>query len=149
MLDKNGKEMVTGCVVEIKNAYFKTDNGLYFIEKSPEELGWLGSDYCLLKLKRNGQLSTAKKNICFWPIMSFVSDRMKSIEANAWNKEHATIEVRTDIDCRYIKEYFKEEAERLDPMIEHMKYNFGEDHPETIKQIKLRDHRMEVSDSIQ
>ena len=36
MLDKNGKEMVTGCVVEIKNAYFKTDNGLYFIEKSPE-----------------------------------------------------------------------------------------------------------------
>lgn len=81
MLDKNGNEMVTGCVVEIKNAYFKTDNGLYFIEKSPEELGWLGSDYCLLKLKRNGQLSTAKKNICFWPIMSFVSDRMKSIEA--------------------------------------------------------------------
>ena len=64
MLDKNGKEMVTGCVVEIKNAYFKTDNGLYFVEKSPEELGWLGSDYCLLKLKRNGQLSTAKKNIC-------------------------------------------------------------------------------------
>ena len=108
MLDKNGKEMVTGCVVEIKNAYFKTDNGLYFVEKSPEELGWLGSDYCLLKLKRNGQLSTAKKNICFWPIMSFVSDRMKSIEANAWNKEHATIEVRTDIDRQYIKEYFKE-----------------------------------------
>ena len=102
MLDKNGKEMVTGCVVEIKNAYFKTDNGLYFVEKSPEELGWLGSDYCLLKLKRNGQLSTAKKNICFWPIMSFVSDRMKSIEANAWNKEHATIEVRTDIDRQYI-----------------------------------------------
>ena len=98
MLDKNGKEMVTGCVVEIKNAYFKTDNGLYFVEKSPEELGWLGSDYCLLKLKRNGQLSTAKKNICFWPIMSFVSDRMKSIEASAWNKEHATIEIRTDID---------------------------------------------------
>ena len=74
---------------------------------------------------------------------------MKSIEANAWNKEHATIEVRTGIDRQYIKEYFKEEAERLDPMIEHMKYNFGEDHPETIKQIKLRDHRMGISDSIQ
>ncbi len=70
MLDKNGKEMVTGCVVEIKNAYFKTDNGLYFVEKSPEELGWLGSDYCLLKLKkRNGQLSTAKRKI-------FVSGRL-------------------------------------------------------------------------
>ena len=65
MLDKNGKEMVTGCVVEIKNAYFKTDNGLYFIEKSPEELGWLGSDYCLLKLKKKRSVKHRKEKYLF------------------------------------------------------------------------------------
>ena len=32
MLDKNGMEIKTGMVVEIKDAFFKNDNGLYFVE---------------------------------------------------------------------------------------------------------------------
>ena len=37
MLDKNGMEIKTGMVVEIKDAFFKNDNGLYFVEHSAVE----------------------------------------------------------------------------------------------------------------
>lgn len=32
MFDKNGHEIKTGDIVEITGAYFKNDNGLYFVE---------------------------------------------------------------------------------------------------------------------
>ena len=35
MVDKNGVEMKTGDVVLISGAFFKNDNGLWFIERSP------------------------------------------------------------------------------------------------------------------
>ena len=49
MLDKNGVEIRTGCIVEITGAYFKNDNGLYFVQRSPGDPSWSGSDYCLKK----------------------------------------------------------------------------------------------------
>ena len=39
MLDKNGIEIKTGDVVEITGAYFKNDNGLYFVERSAGDPG--------------------------------------------------------------------------------------------------------------
>ena len=42
MLDKNGVELRTGCVVEIAGAYFKNDNSFWFVEKVPGDPGW----YC-------------------------------------------------------------------------------------------------------
>lgn len=68
MVDKNGVEMKTGDVVLISGAFFKNDNGLWFIERSPGDPSWCGSSYSLTKLKRNGQPSTAKYNLCSWPI---------------------------------------------------------------------------------
>ena len=59
MVDKNGVEMKTGDVVLISGAFFKNDNGLWFIERSPGDPSWCGSSYSLTKLKRNGQPSTA------------------------------------------------------------------------------------------
>ena len=44
MLDKNGVEIRTGCIVEITGAYFKNDNGLWFVEHSPGDPSWCGSD---------------------------------------------------------------------------------------------------------
>ena len=35
MVDKNGVEMKTGDIVRVSGAYFKNDNGLWFIERSP------------------------------------------------------------------------------------------------------------------
>ena len=49
MLDKNGVEIRTGCIVEITGAYFKNDNGLYFVQRSPGDPSWCGKDYCAKK----------------------------------------------------------------------------------------------------
>lgn len=73
MVDKNGVEMKTGDVVLISGAFFKNDNGLWFIERSPGDPSWCGSSYSLTKLKRNGQPSTAKYNLCSWPIAVFTN----------------------------------------------------------------------------
>ena len=44
MLDKNGVEIRTGCIVEITGAFFKNDNGLYFVDRSPGDPSWCGQE---------------------------------------------------------------------------------------------------------
>lgn len=94
MLDKNGVEIKTGDIVEISGAYFKNDNGLYFVTHSPGDPTWSGRDYSLKRISKYGKISKAKYNLCFWPISVFVSDRFKAAQATSWNREHATIEVK-------------------------------------------------------
>lgn len=106
-------EIKTGDVVEISGAYFKNDNGLYFVAHSPGDPGWSGSDHSLQKISKTGKLSTAKHNLCFWPIMITTNSWAKRAEAKSWNKEHATIEVRTDIDRSQVAGYF--EGKRKSP----------------------------------
>lgn len=74
MLDKNGMEIKTGMVVEIKDAFFKNDNGLYFVEHSAGDPDWCGSDHSLRKISKRGKISQAKHNLCFWPIGIFISE---------------------------------------------------------------------------
>lgn len=64
MLDKNGMEIKTGMVVEIKDAFFKNDNGLYFVEHSAGDPDWCGSDHSLRKISKRGKISQAKHNVC-------------------------------------------------------------------------------------
>lgn len=114
MLDKNGIEMKTGDIVEITGAFFKNDNGLYFVESSPGDPSWSGKDYCLKKISKAGKISTAKYNICFWPITTFVSDRAKTVKARQWNREHATIEVKEPLkDMGAVAAFFQEKANDL------------------------------------
>ena len=80
MLDKNGMEIKTGMVVEIKDAFFKNDNGFYFVEHSAGDPDWCGSDHSLRKISKRGKISQAKHNLCFWPIGIFISDRFKAAE---------------------------------------------------------------------
>ena len=127
MKDKNIIELKTGDVVEITGAYFKNDNGWYFVEHSPGDPNWSGKDYCLCKIKRTGELSTAKKNLCFWPIAVFVSSRAKSAEANAWNREHAKIEIKRIPHRAPIAAYFAAEADSLNATIQRYTWDFGED----------------------
>ena len=126
MLDKNGKEIRTGDVVRISGAYFKNDNGTYFVTSSPGDPTWCGRDHSMTKICRNGRISTAKYNICFWPIGAFVTDRAKRAAANVHNREHATIEVINTIDRTHVIEHFETEAKDLDRMAERQRWDYGE-----------------------
>ena len=127
MTDKNNRTMKTGDVVEITGAYFKNDNGLYFVEHTPGDSNWSGRDHCLRRIKRNGELSTAKDNICFWPISAYVNSRDKRAAANEWNREHAEIEIKTFPHTEHIAAYFADEAASLDATIKRYTWDFGED----------------------
>ena len=105
MVDKNGVEMKTGDIVRVSGAYFKNDNGLWFIERSPGDPSWCGGSYSLMKLKRNGQPSTAKYNLCSWPIAIFTNSWVTRNEAHRWNEEHAEIEVVTGMDTSALAEH--------------------------------------------
>ena len=148
MLDKNGVEIKTGQIVEITGAYFKNDNGLYFVTRSPGDPGWCGSDHCLTKISKTGKISKAKYNLCFWPIVSGVSDRFKTAEANAWNKEHARIEVKSIKNMAEVAAYFQAKADELDDPVRYLTYNFGEDHPEVVRNKTLRDHFAALAKSV-
>lgn len=127
MTDKNGIEIKTGDIVEITGAYFKNDNGLYFVKSSPGDPTWSGSDHSLTRISKRGKISTAKHNICFWPIGIFISDRQKAAEARLWNKEHAQIEVKTIENMEEVSTTFQAEADRMEGVIRRTKWDFGED----------------------
>ena len=147
MLDKNGVEIRTGCIVEITGAFFKNDNGLYFVQHSPGDPSWCGRDYSLKKIGKTGKISKAKYNICFWPICSCVSDRWKTAEANAWNKEHAQIEVKAIKNMGEVAAHFQTEADSLNDRIRWTVYNFGGDHPEVAQLKALQAHYEAVAKS--
>ena len=135
MTDKNNRPMKTGDVVEITGAYFKNDNGLYFVEHTPGDPNWSGRDHCLRRIKRNGELSTAKDNLCFWPISAFVNSRDKRAAANQWNQAHAEIEIKTFPNTAHIAAFFTAEADSLDVTIKRYTWDFGED-CQTVKDTK-------------
>lgn len=148
MLDKNGVEIRTGCIVEITGAYFKNDNGLYFVQHSPGDPSWCGRDYSLKKISKAGKISKAKYSLCFWPIVSVVSDRWKTAEANAWNKDHAQIEVKAIKNMGEVAAHFQAEADGLDDRIRWTVYNFGEDHPEAAQLKALKAHYEALAKSV-
>lgn len=113
MKDKNNVQVKAGDIVRIEGAFFKNDNGLYYVEQDGTNKAYCGGDnLTLYKICKNGKLSTTKHNICFFPIHSTVSDYVKTAQANAWNKEHATIEVVYNVDNSNVIERFEEEARR-------------------------------------
>ena len=148
MLDKNGIEIKTGQIVEISGAYFKNDNGLYFVDNAPGDPNWCGRDYSLVKVSKKGKISTAKRNLCFWPISVFVSDPWKRAAAKEWNEKNATIEVKDGIDRSEIKAHFAEKADSLEGQIRRMAWDFGEDHSEVIRNREIQNHYRTVAASI-
>lgn len=148
MLDKNGVEIQTGQVVEITGAYFKTDNGFWFVEKAPGDPSWCGSDYCLKKISKFGRISTAKHNTCFWPISTFVNDRLKTAEACRWNREHAQIEVKAIKNMAEVAAHFEGLAEAVKERINWTALYFGETHPEVIQFQQLKAHYLAVAKSV-
>ena len=140
MLDKNGVEIRTGQVVKVTGAFFKNDNGLYFVENSPGDPSWSGSDHCLKKVCRNGRLSSSARNICFWPIAVFTNDRAKNAQADAWNREHSEIEVVTISDMSWILGRFREKLEQTAKDVQRHTWDFGEDDTMVQKEKAIQSH---------
>ena len=127
MLDKNNREIKTGDIVRITGAYFKNDNGLYFVQNSPDDPNWTGNYHSLKKISKNGKISTAKYNLGSYPISVYVSNWEKRILAKEHNEKYAEIEVITGIDKTEIINHFTEEANSLDYQIKYALYNYGEE----------------------
>lgn len=145
MKDINGVEMKTGDIVRVKDAYFKNDNGIYFVDHTPGDASWCGSEYSLKKMCNNGKLSTATHNIAFWPLSAFTNNRLKNAECKEWNKEHATIEIIYNIDNSKVIEHFKEEAETMKKQVEYQARYYGENSQVAITSKEIYTHYLEVA----
>lgn len=149
MMDKNGIEIKTGSIVEITGAYFKNDNGFYFVEHSAGDPDWCGKDHCLKKIGKNGKISKAKHVTGFWPIMVCVSDRAKGAAARRWNAENATIEVKTIANMTEVVELFKEKAARVIKEADQLAWHYGEESEYIKKQRVIARHYEAVAAAIE
>lgn len=148
MVDKNGVEIKTGDIVEISGAFFKNDNGLYFVDNSPGNPSWCGSDYSLKRISKTGKISKAKKSRCFWPISTFVSDRSKSARARQWNKEHAQIEIKDITNMAEVCAHFQAQAAAINERIRRDVWDFGEDSEIVKKNQAIQAHYIAVAEAI-
>lgn len=144
MKDINNIEMKTGDIVKIENAYFKNDNGYYFISHSPGDPSWCGKDYSLHKIGKRGKISTAKNNIAFWPLAAFCSDRSKNAAAYEHNAKYATIEIINSIDNSEVIKHFEEEVANHEEQAKNYYYRFGEANETTIKAKVIAEHYRKV-----
>lgn len=148
MKDRNGREIRTGDVVRISNAYFKNDNGLYYVDRSPGDPSWLGNDYSLRKIRRDGTFSVAKYSVAFWPLTAFCSNREKNLMAREWNKEHAEIEIIDTVDRTTIRNHFLEEAEQITQGLERKGWDYGKHSACYLLDARIHRHYLNVAESI-
>ena len=148
MLDKNGKEIRTGDMVQITGANFKNDNGLYFVEHSPGDVAWCGNDYSLRKISKRGKISKSRYNICFWPIAIFTNSYEKRVNGNAWNKEHAEIEIVNGVPVNEVIDHFMQEAKKAGERAEQLAWRFGETFPEVELNLAIKMHRENVAEYV-
>jgi len=149
LTDKNGRQMKTGDIVKIENAYFKNDNGYYFIDSTPGDPSWSGLDYSLKKIGKRGKISTAAHSIAFWPLWACTNDHMKNAEAKQHNDLYATIEIVSDIDNSEVIAHFKEKAENMRENIQRLIWNFGEDSECVAKEKTIAAFYEEVAASLE
>lgn len=149
MTDKNGIEIKTGSIVEITGSFFKTDNGLYYVEHSAGDPDWCGKDHYLHKISKAGKISKAKRSGAFWPLMACVSDRAKNAEARRWNAEHATIEVKAIANMTEVVELFKEKAARVIKEADQLAWHYGEESEYIKKQRVIARHYEAVAAGIE
>ena len=129
--------MKTGDIVKIENAYFKNDNGYYYIEHTPGDPSWCGSDYSLHKICKNGKISTASYSIAFWPLAAVTNNRDKNTEARKHNAEHATIEVIYTINNSEVVKHFEQLAQDHEETAKTYAYRYGEDSETTKKTVEI------------
>lgn len=113
-------ELVEGDVVEISGAYFKSDNGLFFVTRIGET--WNGApDVSLHKVGKTGKVIKNGSNS--WPLRSYVSSPEKRHEARKHNRNHAKLTRATVADLGGIAEYFRNKAEQEAESIKRQEAN--------------------------
>ena len=117
MLDKNGREIKMGDIVRVENGYFKSSNGLFFVESECKNSLWLA------KIAKNGKISVNSNASQSWPLKSYCSDRIKNHEAIAHNKANATIEVAEGINTFYIVQRFQESLDTAKKRLDYWNGN--------------------------
>ena len=117
MLDKNGREIKMGDIVRVENGYFKSSNGLFFVESEYKNSLWL------VKIAKNGKISVNSKSSQSWPLKSYCSDRTKNYEASAHNKANATIEVVEDFNTFYVVQRFRESLDTAKKRLDYWNRN--------------------------
>jgi hypothetical protein len=93
MIDVNGREIVTGDIVEVLGAYFQRHNGYWIVTRSPGDKNWLGGDHSLVKVSKSGKVSYAKYNLSTWPLCHFITNQKVADEARQHDRQHASIRV--------------------------------------------------------
>lgn len=149
MNDQNNVRIKTGDVVEITGAYFKNDNGLYFVQYAPGDPGWLGNYCSLRRVRKSGEISAAKYSLCSWPISTYVNDREKRAAADCWNLEHAKIEVKPIANRAHIAAHFAQEADSMSGQISYQEFNFGPDDPCVVELRTRQNFLYDLAASIQ
>lgn len=120
MKDINNIELKAGDIVQIKNAYFKNDNGFWFIEQDGTNKAYLAHDSLTLKkIGKRGKISKAKYNLNFFPLQAYCSDREKAAAAYEWNEKNATIEKVDFVDNTEVIEEFANELKGYEESIEY------------------------------
>lgn len=147
-LDINGKEITTGAVVEIRNAYFKADNGLYFVEHSPSDPTWSGTSHSLSKLCRNGKISVTKYSTTFYPLATFTNSREKRIEAAEHNSKYAEIEIVDFSNMENIIAHFNEELAQQRKTSQRNMWHYGENSDMCSRDKEIEEFLQSVIDRI-
>lgn len=148
MKDKNGKEMRTGDIVKISGAYTKRHNGYFVIEHAPGDVSWLGKDYSLQRLKKNGEYSNGSYTTQFWPLSYFGNNREHNAAAREHDSKNATIEIVENINTEFIIAHFEEESENSFESAKTWAWRFGEDSEVAKKEITRAEHYKKVVDYI-
>lgn len=146
--DKNGKEMRTGDIVKISGAYTKRHNGYFVIEHTPGDVSWLGEDYSLQRLKKNGEYSSGSYTTQFWPLSYFSNNRTHNTLAREHDSKNATIEIVENINTEFIIAHFEKESENGFESAKTWAWRFGEDSEVTKKEIARAEHYKKVVEYI-
>lgn len=148
--DINNREIRTGDLVRISNAYNKSSNGIFIVTRTPGDPSWLGNYLSLLKVTNAGIPSTAKYRVNDWPIHSYVNGRVKRAIADGWNMHNATIEVlrKTPAQRENIGGYFREVEVVHRNVAEDYRLRFGEYSKLTADETTLATHYRTVAEYV-
>ena len=146
--DSNGREILTGDVVRISNAYFKVDNGVYFVSDKGGDPSTCGTDITLHRLNRDGSLSAGKNKIAFWPLKAFCNDKMKNALSEDWNKANARIEVIDGHANGGVIEYFENGASNAFDRLDRIKWDWGKHSSEYVRTDRIRRHYLSVANRL-
>lgn len=101
-----------GDVVEISGAYFKTDNGLYFVT----DTGAAGGSLWLHKIGKTGKVLASGS--ASWPLVSYCSDDRKCRAARLHNKDHAKLSRAEGVPLEGVAEWIRDTAAQMAEQIE-------------------------------